>query len=187
MKRWPAVGCVLAVLWVFVSGAPLTPLGLLGQFVFGLAVGFAIAYATRDLYAEEIDVPRAVRVVPEATLYLFVFLRELITANLDVAYRVLSPSLPIEPDVVAVPLRVENPVAITTIANSITLTPGTLTMDYDEETNTLYVHAITGQSDYDAVVDPIRAWEDLALIIFDEEVEPEEAAPPRPGGGVRGD
>ncbi|WP_254537654.1 Na+/H+ antiporter subunit E [Halomarina litorea] len=193
MKRWPAVGVVLAVLWLFVNGVELsaeTPLGLLttvvGTFLVGLAVGVPIAYATRNFYADSYRPGHVASVVPSAALYVLLFLRELLTANVDVAYRVLSPSMPIDPDVVAVPLRVEGDTAITTIANSITLTPGTLTMDYDESSNTLYVHAITGGSNYDAVVDPIRAWEDLALVIFDEDRDPDET-PPNIGGGVSGD
>lgn len=192
MKKWPVVGCLLAVLWLFVngfdvSGSPVEMLeGLVGALLVGVAVGFPIAWATRDIYTEETNVSRTLHVVPSAILYLLLFLRELLTANLDVAYRVLSPSLPIDPDVVAVPLRVESDLAITTIANSITLTPGTLTMDYDEATNTLYVHAITGRTDYESVLGPIRAWEDLALVIFDEERSPDDAPPADRGGEVSG-
>jgi multicomponent Na+:H+ antiporter subunit E len=108
--------------------------------------------------------------------YLVSFVWELLTANLAVAYQVLAPSLPIEPAVVEVPLRVETDLAITTIANSITLTPGTLTMDYDSEANSLYVHTIDGR-DRDAIVAPIRAWEDLALRIFDEAADPGDPVP----------
>jgi multicomponent Na+:H+ antiporter subunit E len=86
----------------------------------------------------------------------------------------------INPDVVVVPLRVQTDAAITTIANSITLTPGTLTMDYDDETNTLYVHGITGRN-REAVLDPIRTWEDYALVIFDEEKKPGDPVPQVPG------
>ena len=192
MKKWPVVGCLLAVLWLFVNGfdATGTPVemleALVGALLVGVAVGFPIAWATRDIYTDQTNLARTVRVVPSAILYVLLFVRELLTANVDVAYRVLSTSLPIDPDVVAVPLRVESDLAITTIANSITLTPGTLTMDYDEATNTLYVHAITGQTNYESVVDPIRAWEDLALVIFDEERSPDDAPPTNRGGEASG-
>ncbi|MEF8830938.1 MAG: Na+/H+ antiporter subunit E, partial [Halobacteriales archaeon] len=116
------------------------------------------------------------------------FLWELLTANLDVAYRVLHPSLPIEPDVIELPLRIETDAAITTLANSISLTPGTLTMEHDPETNTLFVHGIVGRR-RDAVVTPIRRWEDLLLVIYDEEGSPSDPPPERyhqrvPDGGT---
>lgn len=181
-RKWPVVGAVLAALWLFVRGVPLEVDAIVGEFLIGLAVGLPVAFVLRDFYARETNLTRNLRVVPYAVLYGLVFLRELLTANLDVAYRVLAPSLPIDPDVVEVPLRVESDAAVTTIANSITLTPGTLTMDYDETTNTLYVHGITGR-DREAVVEPIRTWEDYALLLFDEDATPSTPAPPRPSAG----
>jgi len=78
--------------------------------------------------------------------------------------------------VIEFPLRVETDLAITTIANSITLTPGTLTMDHDDDRNALYVHTIDGR-DPEAVVAPIRQWEDYALVIFDERRSPGDPVP----------
>ena len=193
VREWPVVGVLLAFLWLFVRGA--TPETVVGEFLIGLAFGLGVAFAFRRFYGDEMDLTRTARAVPYAALYVGVFLRELLTANVDVARRVLSPSMPIEPDVVVVPLRVQTDLAITTIANSITLTPGTLTMDYDDETNTLYVHGITGKN-RQAVLDPIRTWEDYALVIFDEERKPGDPVPEIPlaaegkradGGGERAD
>ena len=150
-----------------------------------LLVGFPIAFAVRRFYGSEASVARSLRVAPFGLLYVATFLKELVTANVDVARRTLAPSMPIYPDVIAVPLRVRTDLAVTTIANSITLTPGTLTMDYDATTNTLYVHSIDGR-DRDAVVEPIRTWEDYALVIFDEELKPGDPVP-QLGEGDDGD
>ena len=184
MKRWPVLGVCMAVLWLFVRGVPLEANAIVGRFLIGLVVGLPIAFLLRRFYSVEVSLSRVVRVVPYAVAYLLVFGKDLITANLDVAYRVLAPSMPIEPDVIEVPLRVESDLAITTIANSITLTPGTLTMDYDETENALYVHGITGH-DADAVIAPIRVWEDYALVIFDEEGSRGTSSPQ--GGETGGD
>jgi multicomponent Na+:H+ antiporter subunit E len=175
VRRWLVTGVVLAVLWLFVRGVALTPIRLVEEFVIGLLVGVPIAFVFRRFYGRDVAVGR-LRAVPYAVVYIVLFLWELLTANVDVAYRVLAPSMPIEPDVVEVPLRVETDMAVTTIANSITLTPGTLTMDYDETTNSLYVHGITG-ANREAVVEPIRRWEDYALRIFDEEANPGDPTP----------
>ncbi len=172
VPKWPVVGVVLAVLWLFVRGvAPgesveATVRTVLGEFLIGLAVGWPTAFALRRYYLSRVSVGRSLRVAPYAVLYVVVFLRELLTANVDVAYRVLAPSMPIRPDVIAIPLRVESDAAVTTIANSISLTPGTLTMDHDAATNTLYVHTIAAK-DRESVVSPIRTWEDYALVIFE--------------------
>ncbi|MFC4449574.1 Na+/H+ antiporter subunit E [Halorussus aquaticus] len=187
-RKWPVIGVLLAVLWLFVRGVSLDPADVLGEFLIGLALGLPVAFAFRRFYTERTSLTRNLRAAPYALLYVGVFLKELATANFDVAYRVLAPSMPIDPDVVVVPLRVETDAAITTIANSITLTPGTLTMDYDDETNTLYVHGITGRN-REAVVEPIRTWEDYALVIFDEDRKPGDPVPevPVPSRGGRAD
>ncbi|WP_415382704.1 Na+/H+ antiporter subunit E [Halosimplex sp. TS25] len=174
MRRWIAVGAGLAVVWLFVRGV--TPDALAGEFLIGLAIGMPIAFAFRRFYLPELPLGERLRGLPYVGIYLAHFLWELLTANVDVAYRVLAPSMPIEPDVIELPLRVETDLAITTIANSITLTPGTLSMDYDDERNTLYVHAIDGR-DHASIVDPIRTWEGYALRIFDEEREPGDPVP----------
>ncbi|WP_232688674.1 Na+/H+ antiporter subunit E [Halobacterium zhouii] len=182
MRRWPLVALTLAVLWLFVRGVDLTLRNVAQELLIGLVLGFAVAALFRRLFSGRMDLGRALRATPYVALYFVVFVWDLVTANVDVAARVLAPSMPIDPDVVEIPLRVETPFAITTIANSITLTPGTLTMDYDDDTNTLFVHAMNAP-DRDAIIDPIRRWEEYALVIFDEERKPGDPVPePRSDG-----
>ena len=181
VRRWPLAAVTLAVLWLFVRGVDFTLRNVAQELLIGLVLGILVAGIFRRLFPGRTDLGRALRATPYAALYLAVFLWDLVTANVDVARRVLAPSMPISPDVVEVPLRVETPFAIATIANSITLTPGTLTMDYDDDTNTLYVHAMNA-TNKDAVVDPIRRWEEYALVIFDEERKPGDPIPD-PGSG----
>jgi multicomponent Na+:H+ antiporter subunit E len=62
-------------------------------------------------------------------VYLFVFIWECIKANLDVAYRVMHPAMPIRPGIVKVKTTLKSELARTLLANSITMTPGTITVD----------------------------------------------------------
>jgi multicomponent Na+:H+ antiporter subunit E len=73
-------------------------------------------------------------------IYLIVFIWECIKANFDVAYRVLHPAMPIKPGIVKVKLNLKTNMAKTILANSITMTPGTITVDLIDDT--LYVHWI---------------------------------------------
>ena len=66
-------------------------------------------------------------------IYLFVFVWECIKANLDVAYRVLSPKMPIKPGIVKVRSSLKTSFAKVILANSITMTPGTITVDVIDE------------------------------------------------------
>jgi len=73
-------------------------------------------------------------------LYILVFLRELLKANFDVARRVIAPSLPINPGIVTFKTKLKSDYAQMVLANSITLTPGTLSIDIIDDT--FYVHWI---------------------------------------------
>jgi multicomponent Na+:H+ antiporter subunit E len=77
-------------------------------------------------------------------LYVFIFLKELWKANVDVAKRALNPSLPVNPGIVKVPSELKSEYGLSMLANSITLTPGTITMDIVEENgkNYYYIHWI---------------------------------------------
>lgn len=75
-------------------------------------------------------------------LYIPIFSFYCILANIDVMYRVIHPKMPINPGIVEVPTDLETRSGLTALANSITLTPGTLTVDVDREEGILYVHWI---------------------------------------------
>lgn len=87
-------------------------------------------------------------------IYIFVFIWECIKANLDVAYRVLSPTMPIKPGIVKVKSTLKTDIAKTFLANSITMTPGTITVDVvDDE---FYIHWIyVGNKDPKVYTDKI--------------------------------
>lgn len=85
-----------------------------------------------------------IRLTPKALIYYFrylgVFVWELFLANLNVARIVLSPKIKINPGIVKINTRLKTRTGRLVLANSITLTPGTLVVDIDE--NALYVHWI---------------------------------------------
>ena len=70
------------------------------------------------------------------------YLKELVAASLRVAYEVLTPKDHMKPAVVAIPLDAETDLEITLLANFITLTPGTLSIDVSKDRKTLYVHEV---------------------------------------------
>jgi len=74
--------------------------------------------------------------------YVPLFLWECFKANIDVAYRVSHPDMPIHPGIVKVKTGLKSDTGLTFLANSITLTPGTMSVDVDKENGYLYVHWI---------------------------------------------
>ncbi|MFB6291676.1 MAG: Na+/H+ antiporter subunit E [Candidatus Bipolaricaulia bacterium] len=80
-----------------------------------------------------------------AACYVFTLAWWVMVANLDVAFRVLHPDVPINPGIVKVKTKLESESAKTALSNSITLTPGTMTVDLSED-GYLYVHWINVSS-----------------------------------------
>ena len=78
-------------------------------------------------------------------VYIPVFFYYVIIANLDVVYRALHPKMPIKPGIVKIKTNLKTESGITALANSITLTPGTLTVDLTDD-GFLYVHWINVKS-----------------------------------------
>lgn len=78
-------------------------------------------------------------------IYLFVFTWEVLKANFDVAYRVIHPALPIKPGIVKVKLGIRSGIARAMLANSITMTPGTISVDIVDDH--IYVHWIYVNTD----------------------------------------
>jgi len=72
--------------------------------------------------------------------YIPVFVWDCIKANIDGAYIVLHPDLPINPGIVKVKTTLRSEAGLTFLANSLTLKPGTMTIDIDKENGFLYVH-----------------------------------------------
>jgi multicomponent Na+:H+ antiporter subunit E len=83
-----------------------------------------------------------IRHIPPYVWFLGVFVRELIMANAVVAREVLTPGMHLEPAIIRVPTSCTTDVQMMLLANTITMTPGTLSLEVDTETRELYVHGL---------------------------------------------
>lgn len=114
-----------------------------------LTIGAVLSLLLSLLFCSKCDVFSELKLTPAAffytLIYLVVFLYELVKSNLDVARRVITPSLPINPGIVEVKTKLKSRMGRMILANSITLTPGTLTIDIKEDT--LYIHWIDVQTE----------------------------------------
>ncbi|MGA1822383.1 MAG: Na+/H+ antiporter subunit E [Thermoplasmatota archaeon] len=99
-------------------------------------------------------------------VFLIILAKEMILANLDVAYRVLHPKMPIRPGIIKVRPGIRSDLGKLVLANSITLTPGTLTMDYIDDD--LYVHWINVEGDgKEKAMEAVQPLRDRAKEVFD--------------------
>jgi multicomponent Na+:H+ antiporter subunit E len=88
--------------------------------------------------------------------YVFAFVVALVRANLDVARLVLSPRMRLRPGFLAVPMEAESDLEITFLANSITLTPGTISVHVAHDHRMIVIHALDVGDDPDALRRDIR-------------------------------
>jgi multicomponent Na+:H+ antiporter subunit E len=140
MRRFFLVFSACLVLWLLLSGH----FGAL-DFAMAMVASALVAFANRDIEG----VSELLRWTPRLLAYLPWLLKEIWLANIQVVKLVLDPALPIDPVIVRAQTRFSSDIARTTLANSITLTPGTITLDIEGED--FLVHAITAGGGADVV------------------------------------
>lgn len=108
----------------------------------GVFVSLIVAYFTGDMFVKRPHHFGHIKRYLWFFYYVPIFLWECFKANVDVAYRVGHPDMPIHPGIVKIKTDLKSDTGLTFLANSITLTPGTLSVDIDKDKGYLYVHWI---------------------------------------------
>lgn len=148
---------LLAFIWMALSGV-FTQL----NFFIGFALGYVVlGFALKDIPAFRNYRGKVVRLI----VFALFFIRELIVSNLRVAYDVITPSHYMRPGVIAYPLQAKTPGEITILANLISLTPGTLSLDVSSDKKVLYIHVMYMQ-DEAQVMEGLRNFESRLLRIL---------------------
>jgi len=95
----------------------------------GILISLILALFLNEYYLKLGLPPLSLKRFAFFIIYLAVLFKEIIKANFDVAYRVLHPKMPIKPGIVVIKTKLKQDIAKLILANSITLTPGTFTLD----------------------------------------------------------
>lgn len=127
---------VYFVIWLTVNGRVTAETVLLG-----ILVSLSLqCFSRRVLGAPPVSLSAVLRLLPEGVFYLFTLLLEIFKANLQVIRLVLSPVIAVEPCLIRFRTDLRTEAARVALANSITLTPGTITVSL--EGNDLLVHVL---------------------------------------------
>lgn len=132
---------LLALAWVALTGRFTTV-----NFAFGFALGYGTLWLAQRILGPSSYFGKARRFLG----FVLFFLWEVFKANLRVAYIVLNPRYRLRPGVVAVPLDARSDAEITLLANLITMTPDSLSIDVSADRKVLYIHTM------DIGEDPVR-------------------------------
>lgn len=127
------VNILLALIWAAVTGS-----FTLANLVFGFLLGALTLYLIREQVGSLGYFRRGFKLASLILLFIY----ELVLSAVRVALLVLSPRMSLKPGIFSYPLQVDRDFEITLLANMITLTPGTLSVDVSEDRKVLYIHAI---------------------------------------------
>ena len=127
MKKGISTFLVLWLIWVLIAGFSII------EVVLGAIVSLILSFIVSKYVNYSFGFSIILKLFKFIFIYIPVFIYKLIIANLDMAYRVLSPKLPINPKIIKVPTDLEDNFSKLILANSITLTPGTLSLDVEED------------------------------------------------------
>lgn len=133
MSRTLLINILLALAWGAVTGS---------FTLVNLAFGFVIAAAALWIIREQFDTSAYITRAVKVTGLILMFLRELFISASRVAIIVLKPASSYQPGFIAFPLTTDRAPEIALLANMITLTPGTLSVDVSEDKSTLFIHCI---------------------------------------------
>ena len=143
MIRTASLALFLFAFWLLLSGHYTA--WLVGA---GAVVSVLLAVASRSLGIADAE-GHPVDRLPAGLAYWPWLALEIVKSSLSVARTVVDPRLPIAPRLFELKTALRSPVAVATYANSITLTPGTVTVGIDREHDLLRVHALRAEGEAD--------------------------------------
>jgi multicomponent Na+:H+ antiporter subunit E len=133
--------CFITYLLLTTGSGSLGGLWSLEEILLGIILSLITGFISRTIFVKnDMRMINPVRWIMLIAYLIGPFFISLAKANFDVAYRVITGK--IKPGIVKIKPDLKQDLSITMLANSITLTPGTLSVDIDEETNELYIHWI---------------------------------------------
>lgn len=130
----------------FISWLALTDFSDVQEIIAGVIVALIVTLLSGQFLITSKKKNNLLKRILYGISYIFKFIWEMIKANLHVAYIVIHPNLPIKPGIIKIHSNLNKDTSLTMLANSITLTPGTLTVDIDEQKKDLYIHWIDVKS-----------------------------------------
>lgn len=163
--RGLALNTLLAIVWtLFVGEFSLREMAL------GVLLGFVIL----SLFPRALGTASYVRRVLAFVRFVLFFVREVVTANVQVALFALRPNPPLHPMIIAYPMRLRGDTAHTLLAATLGLMPGSVAMGFNPERTVLYAHVIGAQSPR-AARESLKKVEDALLPLYGQETDPSES------------
>lgn len=145
MKRilpFPYLSMILLVVWLLMNNSISA-----GNILLGLIFAVLIPLGTASMRKTQPTLKKPLT----AARYLLMLMGDIIVSNVEVAIQVLGPVRKITPGFIAIPLDITQDLPITLLASSISLTPGTVSLEVSEDRQWLYVHVLNLTNEADTI------------------------------------
>jgi len=134
-------------------------------------LGFALGAIVVEMGLRAADKGRYISRLWALVCFAVYFLYILVKANLDVAWEIITPGFFMKPRMIRYDVTGLSAIQVTTLANAITLTPGTLSADVNDAGDTLYIHAMYAEKKSDAIKDLDELRDKLLRLVFQTSVK----------------
>ncbi len=124
---------IFAAVYTMLAGS-----GQISAFFLGFALGYAVLWLTQPLYPDT----RYFQKFPKIVNLAAYFVKELVVSNFRVLWDIITPGHISRPGIIGVPLDAASDLEIFLVANLLSLTPGTLSVDVSDDRRTLFVHVM---------------------------------------------
>lgn len=165
MKRWlphPLLTLTLAILWLLLVNQLAA-----GHVVLGLLLGWLIPFVTSSFWPEHVRIRHGLLLMR----YLVVFVYDIVRGSFHVAWLILKGPARLRPAFVVVPLELKTDLGISLLANTISLTPGTVSSLVSADKRTLIVHTLNTDDTVALVAEIKQRYETPLKKIFEEDNE----------------
>jgi len=133
MHRQIILNLIIAVMWMFLQESYTFP-----SFLLGYLIGFLLLLLLNRFIPDYFYFRRIWKIL----FLIFLFVKELILANIEVVKWVYNPKLTLQPGMIAYQTELKTNWEITLLANLITLTPGTLSVEVSRDNSTIFIHSL---------------------------------------------
>lgn len=127
------INLIIAFMWMFLKESYSVP-----SFISGYILGIVLLLVLRRFIPDTFYLKRVMKIIN----LILLFIKELVSSNIEIVKLVYTPKPDIEPGIFALPTELKSNWEITLLANLITLTPGTLSVAVSRDNTKLFVHAM---------------------------------------------
>jgi len=152
----PVHSLMLLIVWLLLNGFSA------GQLVLGLFLAWLIPVLTYPYVDHQSVAHKPFKIL----LYIGRLLKDIVVSNIQVALRVLGRNRTLQPALIAYPLALNSDFPLTVLASSVSLTPGTVSVEFSDDRNWLYIHVLHMKDEQSVVKDIRERYEQPLQEIF---------------------